>query len=61
MPLISIRSSRSGASLPSGVFTARSVAQLLPRESAVSLPLVMRTRFWLSELNRPEKLAGNGK
>ena len=52
---------RSGVAWPSAVFTVRSVAQLFPRESAVSLPLVTRTRFWLSELNRPPKIDGNGK
>ncbi len=61
MPLMSRRCRRSGASLPSGSFTARSVAQALPRDSAVSLPLTIRTRFWVSALKRPEKLAGNGK
>jgi len=61
MPLISRRCSFSAASFPSGSFTARSVAQLLPLESAVSLPLTIRTRFWVSALKRPEKLAGNGK
>ena len=45
IPLISIRSRRSGGSLASGPVTARLVAQLLPRESAVSLPLTIRTRF----------------
>ena len=47
IPLISSRSIRSGVVWPSAVFTVRSVAQLFPRDSAVSLPLVMRTRFWL--------------
>jgi hypothetical protein len=61
MPLISRRCRRSGAVLPSGSFTASSVAQLLPRESAVSLPFTIRTRFWVSALKRPEKLAGKGK
>jgi len=61
MPLISSRSSLSGASLPPGSFTESPVAQLRPLESAVSWPFTMRTRFWVSALKRPPKLAGNGK